>query len=332
MNKLFLSLSLLWFVAAPSSAQQSITAEAKVPLTPAVCVETGLHPEVLRSLENKLLKVVSDNGFGSWSEEFVLTADVVVNNRSMTATAPVKTLVDAELTLYIVGVTERIIISQLSLPVRGIADTEVLAVKQAVNRFNPRSPQVRAFTQGAREKIVDYYSSRVPVLIAKAQSLSDRGEYDEALAVLNAIPECVDEYATVQPLLTELYVKWLDREALEIMEQAKVETVKHNYEDAMDLLLDVDPASNHAKKASEMIRSIASQLAADEAAAMAEQLARAEQQREDMQRAQDNAIMLEKMRIEAAAKYHAEQAVSTEQKVDMAMQVGSWLFGSLKKK
>lgn len=331
MKRLIILGSLL-FAASASYAQQSLTAEAKVPLTPAMCVETGLHPDVIQTLENKLLKVVSDNGFGSWSDEFVLTADIAVTNCNMTATAPVKTLVDAELTLFVVGVSDRIVVSQMSMPLRGIADTEVLALKQAANRFNPRAPQVRAFTQGAREKIVDYYSSRVPVLIAKAQSLSDRGEYDEALAVLNGVPECVDEYVTVQKLMTDLYVKRLDREALELMEGAKVEVAKHNHAEAMDLLLCVDPASTHAKKASEMIRSITAQLAAAEAAAMAEQLARAEQQREDMLRAQDNAVMLEKMRIEAAAKYHAEQAVSTEQKVDMAMQVGSWLFGSLKKK
>lgn len=329
MNRLFLSLSLL-FVVSTTSAQQSVTAEAKVPLTPAMCAETGLHPEIIRTLENKLLKVVSDNGFGSWSDEFVLTADVAVTNRNMTVTAPVRTLVDAELTLYIVGVAERIIISQMSIPLRGIADTEMLALKQAVNRFNPRSPQVRAFTQAAREKIVDYYSSRVPVLVARAQSLSDRGEYDEALMVLGTVPECVDEYVAVQKLLTELYVKQLDREALELMEGAKVETAKHNYAEAMNLLLCVDPASTHAKKASEMIRSIAAQLAAAEAAAMAEQLARAEQQREDMLRAQENAVMLEKMRIEAASKYHAERADSAEQKADLAKQIGAWLFGALK--
>lgn len=331
MNKLFLSCSVLLLAVLTVRAQQSITAEVKVPLTPAMCVETGLHPDVIHALENKLLKVVSDNGFGSWSDEFVLTADVAVTDRNMTATAPVKTLVDAELTLYVVGVAERIIICQMSMPLRGIAATEVLALKQAVNRFNPRTPQVRAFTQGAREKIVDYYSSRVPVLVARAQSLSDRGEYDEAMTVLGTVPECVDEYVTVQKLLTELYVKRLDREALELIEGAKVEVAKHNHAEAMDLLLCVDPASNHAKKAGEMIRSITAQLAAAEAAAMAEQLARAEQQREDMLRAQDNAVMLEKMRIEAAAKYHSEQAISTEQKVDLAMQVGSWLFGSLKK-
>ena len=331
MNRLLL-FGWLLFAVSTADAQQPITAEVKVPLTPAMCAETGLHPEILRTLENKLLKVVSDNGFGSWSDEFVLTADMTVSDRSMTATAPVKTLVDAELTLYVVGVAEQMIVNQLTIPLRGIGETETLALKQAANRFNPRTPQVRAFTQEAREKIVDYYSSRVPVLMARAQSLSDRGEYDEALSVLGTVPECVDEYVTVQKMLAELYVKRVDREALEVMAGAKVEVAKHNYAEAMDLLLCVDPASNHAKKASQMIQSIAAQLAAAEAAEMAERLARAEQQREDMLRAQDNALMLEKMRIEAAAKYHSEQTAAAAQKVDLAMQVGSWLFGSLKKK
>ena len=166
------------------------------------------------------------------------------------------------------------------------------------------------------------------MLIAKAQSLADREQYVEAVAVLDAIPESVPEYASVASLKVELATQLLDRVAETAMQRAKVEMVKGNYAEAMDALVAVNPASNKAKEAYAMIDQVAAKMSEAERAAREAELARLEQEREASQRAFDNQMMLEKMRLEASSKA-AESARSAAAEVSLSG-INAWLFGKLK--
>ena len=233
-----------------------------------------------------------------------------------------------EISVYVVAVAEQTIIAETAVPVRGIGASESKAYISAINRLSPRTPAMRNFMNSCRERIVDYYAQRVPVLIAKAQSLADREQYVEAVAVLDAIPESVPEYASVASLKVELATQLLDRVAETAMQRAKVEMVKGNYAEAMDALVAVNPASNKAKEAYAMIDQVAAKMSEAERAAREAELARLEQEREASQRAFDNQMVLEKMRLEASSKA-AESARSAAAEVSLSG-INAWLFGKLK--
>ncbi|MFR9567119.1 MAG: hypothetical protein SNH13_07675 [Rikenellaceae bacterium] len=117
----------------------------------------------------------------------------------------------------------------------------------------------------SRESILSYYKTRVATLLQKAESLAQREQYEEAMAVLAPIPESVDEYAMVSQALVAIYKKKLDRDAMKIIQLAKSLISKDN-DQAITELLKVDPSSNYWAEANKIIAQIKAQLAAAEKA------------------------------------------------------------------
>lgn len=303
------------------------SAQDRIGLTPYVCTELQLPSDAMNSLNQKLLQMATQNGFGSLSGEFVLTVNPMVVDKQMTSTVPAQHIVDLEVSLYVVGVEERVVVGETSLRVRGLGRSEGKAYIAAVNRINPRSPAVRAFMNSARERIVDYYAGRVPVLLAKAQSLADRADYEGALAVLAVVPESVDEYPMVAERMSGIYTQMVDKYAAVSIQEAKSKIALRDYEGALDALLYVDPLSTRFDEASRMVDGIRRTIDAKEQAELQARLEQMEYQREQAQRAHDDEVMLRKMQIEASQK-SAEATAARAGATDSAFK--SWLFGKLK--
>lgn len=303
-------------------------AQSQVCLTPYVCDELRLPADARNSLEQKMLQMTTQNNFGSAAGEFILTVNPMVVDKQATATVPVQYIVDLEVSFYVVGMQEQVIVDETSVRVRGIGRTEGKAYIAAVNRINARTPALRQFMDSAREKIVDYYAGRVPVLLAKAQSQADRADYEGALATLAVVPESVPEYPTVAERMAGIYTQMVDKYATVSIQEAKSKIALRDYEGALDALLYVDPTSTRFDEAARMVDGIRNTIDAREQAELQARLERMEYQREMAQRAHDDEMMLRKMQIDASQKTAgAVLAVAS----DVAQgTLKDWLFGKLK--
>jgi hypothetical protein len=297
MKKIILSL-LAFGVSAMSFGQQALSAKDMVGIAPMVCDVMSLPADAQKSLGTKLTQMVTQNGFGATSGQFVLTANVVTLDKQATATAPVQYIVKQEVALFVVDLVDNVVIDEMSFEVQGIDRLENKAVIQGINQIKPRSTEVKAFMESSRAKIIDYYNARIPALLTKAQTLADQSNYYEALSLLSGIPECVDQYPQVAAKMSEVYKKMIDREAQAAILEAKGYIANRNYEAGMDALLAVDPASSHYREAMNLIQSVKSTIDAREQAAIARQLQRYEDQKEADQRYHDDAVMLEHARIQ----------------------------------
>lgn len=317
---------LLMFVAR-LSGQATIEAKQMIGITPMLPYGLNIPEDAKKSLLTKLNQMTTQNGFGSTSGSFVLTANVVTLDKQATATAPVQFVVDLEVSVYVVDVTEQLVVAETSFVVKGIDRLENKAVIQAINQIKPRGTEARAFMNNTREKLIEYYNTRIPTLITKAQSLAEMNNYRGALAVLADIPEAVDQYPVVAEQMTAIYLKMIDREAQMIIQEAEAKMAIRDYEAVVDALVWVDPSSSHFGKATEMIRQVKSTIDAREQEELEEKLKKYEEDREAAQRAYDDAVMLEKMRIEAAQKVGVETA-KTESSV--SSKLNDWFLGKFK--
>ncbi len=301
--------------------------ESKICITPYLCEEVALPQGALNSMNNKLLQMATQNNFGSRSNDFVLTVNTTVADKQITASVPAQYIVDLELTFYVVGIAEQVIVNQTAVSVRGIGRTNDRAYISAINHINPRTPALRRFMTEAREKIVDYYATRVPVLCSKAQSLADRGEYEKALGVLGTIPESVEEYPMIAEKMTATYVQMLDKYATVSLQTAKSKMVLKDYEGALEELGYVDPMSSRFDEACKMVDTIKATLDAREQAEMAARLEQMEMQREMAQKMHDDEMMMRKKQLEASQKSASERASAQMDSTTNSLQ--SWLFGKL---
>lgn len=318
MKKIFFTLLVCCFTLT-GMAQQVLDAKQMVGITPIMFDEAGLPSDAKASLALKLRQMATQNGFGSLSENFVITANAVTIDKQRTTSPPVQFIVELQVSIYVVNVLEQVIVSEMSVNVKGIEAHENKAVIKAINQINPRTPEMRNFMNQSRTKIIDYYATHTPMLMKKASTLAESGKYDEALHSLSAIPTCVDQYPAVADMMKGIYTKKIDAEAIALINQAKGEAALHNYANAMDLAAQVSPLSTHAKEVATLMANIDANVTAAEKTAAAEKMKRYE-----MQMAQQKSdAELNKIIVESASKVAIAEADASAK---ATAAVASWLF------
>lgn len=316
MKRIFWSI-ICCFIAVSLHAQ-----ERNIGITPVL--PSGLDvPERLHStLQQKLLQIATNNGYGSQSNDFILTCNVSVLEKTAVPTVPPQINLHLEVSLYVVNAIEKVIVAEKSIEIAGIDKTENSAYTQALRQLNPRKPEIRSFMASAREKIIDYYAERTPVLIAKAQSLAKTGKTDEALLTLSSIPESVPEYPAVAELMSDIFLQNLNKKNESIVISAQAAYAQKDYAEALDILAAVDPLSNQFEKASKMMTQIQSAMDENERQVKAEELEFFQKQMEYAQKVHEDEVMLKKAQIESSYKYASE--IATDASL-IGSSTSSWL-------
>lgn len=236
-----------------AQAQKSLSSKDMIAITPVVCDGMDLNESVKKMLNMKLMQIVTANGFGSTSPRYALVPNLVIVDKQVTPTAPPMFSIDFELSLYVLDVAEGVIIGETSLPLKGVDRMEAKVYVSALSQINARNPQLSVFMEKCRKSILDYYATRTMTILQKANSLAERGLYDDAIAALAPIPETVDEYAVVAETMVAIYKKRLDKDAQRYMQQAEKCMIEENMGGAIEALMKIDPSSNYWVKANEEI-------------------------------------------------------------------------------
>ncbi len=227
-------------------SQSVVSTQEMVQIAPILGSEIQLPEQGRKILSQKLSQIATQNGFGALpGGNIILTANVVVMDEQMTATAPAMIAVEAEVSLVVLNLSERVVLNEMPITVRGVDSNKDRALVKAIATLTPRSTVVRRFMIASREKVLDYYTTRIPALMAKASSFVDRKQYDEAMLVLATIPDSVDEYPAIADMLVDIYAKRLEDEALaksdpEMVDKAKAAAKSYAESKSDDVVSEVN--------------------------------------------------------------------------------------------
>ena len=330
MKRYFIGLAAALLMPLYAAAQD---AGSRIALTPYVCYDIESIPGTASSaLERKLTSMATANGFAGMSDRFLLTAIPEVMSVSMTPTAPAQFVVEGEVEVYVVNNPEEVIVGQTVYSLKGVGASEQKAVISAINQINVRSVDTRRFLENARSKIIEYYDGRLPSIIAKAQSLASMTRYDEALAVLSAVPDCLDGYPQIAEMMVDIYTSRIDRDADSLIRAASAKLASGNASAAMAELAKVDPYSTKASKADEMIARIKADAEAEKQAELQKEIESYEYEREQARQKHDDEVELTKLKLEVAREVAAsagEAAGNTA--AEAGKSAVKWLFGNLVK-
>lgn len=330
-TRIFPFIAALLLTTAATAQQQP---ESRIALTP--YVEYGLNriPDTASgALERKLTSLATANGFAAVDGDFLLTAVPAVVGTSSTPTAPPQFVAEVEVALFVINIPERIIVDQKVYTLKGVGPSEQRAVVNAVGQINVRSTDTRRFMENVRTKLLDYYAGRLPSLIAEAQSLARMTRYEEALAVLSAVPESLEEYPQVAELMVDIYTDCIDRDAKKIIAETKAMLAEGNYSDALKELVRIDPNSTLFAEADAMIAGIRTKIEAEREAELQRELERYEAERARAAQAYEDGVELEKMKLKASRDIAAKMAASASQEdataEEKSRDVVKWLLGNL---
>ncbi|HBB92577.1 MAG TPA: hypothetical protein DC042_12890 [Bacteroidales bacterium] len=200
------------------------------------------------NLENKLNQISTRYGMGA-SElmpRFIITANVVVQSKDITATAPPMTALTVDITLYIGDGIEGKVYASTSVSGKGVGENETKAYTAALRSLDPGNKRIQQFMEEGKRKIIAYYNSRCDIIIKEAQMLESQNRFDEAIYVLMCIPDvCLDCYNKAMDAVGPLFQNKIDWEC-----KAKVNAARNTWssglnrraaDNAAQILSTIDP-------------------------------------------------------------------------------------------
>lgn len=204
-------------VAQEKSSNDGISLAAYVPQQ----VE-GIPASAKKMLLNRLTQIITKNGISEnvYNSRFILAPNVAVLSKDITATAPPKTALNLNVTLYIGdGISGTLFASQ-SIELKGVGNNENKAYIAAIKRLSPKNPEILEFVAKGKEKIIEYYNNNCSLILKKAAALEAQNEFEEALVVLTNVPEASTCFNKVKSKIAILYKKSIDRDCKQKLAEA----------------------------------------------------------------------------------------------------------------
>lgn len=175
----------------------------------------GLTPGARNNLENRLSQIATLNGMGgnAIDARFIITANVVVLSKDITATAPPMHAYTLLVNVYIGDGIEGTLFSSTSIELKGADRNETKAYNQALRNLNPRDGRFKNMVETGKQRILEYYNSQCDFIISEAQAMESSGNYEGAIAKLMSVPEVAKEcYVLCMDLVEPIYKEYINKQ------------------------------------------------------------------------------------------------------------------------
>ena len=205
-------------------------------------------------LTDKLRQIAVSNGMGADNHApFFISCTVNLTNKDVIASAPVRYIQHADVSLYIADNQTERIYETYTISVKGVGDNEDRAFVNAFKNISPSHPAVKQFVVNGSKKIVEYYESQIDRFIAQAEGMAKMGEFESALYLLSTVPNVCDGYDKIADAAVRMYQTMIDYEGQKLLQKAKlVWAAGHSYDDAIEAgeyLAEISPNANCYDKA-----------------------------------------------------------------------------------
>ncbi|MCM1370105.1 MAG: hypothetical protein NC204_07000 [Candidatus Amulumruptor caecigallinarius] len=291
----------------------------EIPMTVAPPYEGDVvSPKVEQRLESKLKSIVSRAGIvGAPGSQFFISGRFDTGYAELTSGPTPAHYVNTTLSFFIGDAESHKIFSTLTLDLKGVGSTEEQAYNKAISSINFNNPEFRQFVEAGKKKILEYYNSNYPKILAKAKTAASQRNYEEAMYYATQIPECCAGFGQAQQVISSAYTARTAYEGDQLLSKAQAEWAADPTDEgarrAYEYINQIDPASPAATKAKQlgelMRKTVKSNWDFENVQKYKDELALKKQR-------MNNAASIEKARIESAraigvawAKAHSNRTV-----------------------
>lgn len=196
----------------------------RIALNPVILDNCNIAPGASNVVLNKLTQIVTKNGLAadSFDPRFIITANMVELDHYVTATAPPMQAFSFSPTLYIGDAATGILFATCPLnPVKGVGASDAQAYMQAVRSLKVNGPEIQAFIETGKTRIIEWYNTQIDFLISEANALAGQDKYDEAIALLFTVPTvCKDAFDKAMRAAEQIFQQKIDIEGAQLLNTA----------------------------------------------------------------------------------------------------------------
>jgi hypothetical protein len=205
---------------------------------------------VKENLYNKIAELISKNGIYAdpTHSRFVLTANVVVNDKYITSTAPPQHAYKLDVSFYIIDIINGQSFASYASSVSGVGTNETKAYMNALKNINVNNPAYRQFLEEGKTNVVNFLNSECDHIIRETKALAKMGQYGKALWQLINVPGFCTCYSQCMDLAEEIFQQKVDTECqTALLEATNIWNAEQSWnaaERAGKILLKIDPHSH----------------------------------------------------------------------------------------
>lgn len=220
-------------------------------------------------LLNSLNRIALENNLTTEapSSPFILTAHCDVLEKSNLPGPPIQTVYNLGLTLYILDTYNQKKFASTYIATNGVGKSEVKSYINAFKKINANSEEIKDFISVAKSKMLNYYDTQYQNIIKEAKKLASLQRYEEALAMVLAIPVCSKGGDEAQSYGYALYEEHLDRMNLFLLNRAKaLWSANQTQQVALDvcgMLANIDPYAACYDDAAKLMAEVKDQVRED---------------------------------------------------------------------
>lgn len=242
--------------------------EARIMLTSWVPPTIDGMPKASRKmLTNKLKQVVTKNGLGGspYNTRFIVSANVAVMTKDILPGPPPMHAYNLDVTLYIGDGYDGTVFASETISLKGVGTNPTKAYNGALKRLKPGNPDIQAFVETGKQKIIQYYKDNCDLIIKKAQSLADQSKFEQAIFSLTAVPSACEEcYVKAMNAIEPIYQQQIDRDCKMKLQKAtgiwNAAQDMNAAEEAGAMLASIDPDAACAGQARTLSNKIAAKV------------------------------------------------------------------------
>ncbi len=191
-------------------------------------VETSNNPNANRAnriLLNKLNQIITKSGMAGagFDDRFIITANTVELETTVTATAPAKFVSTLMVTVYLGDAIDGTLFAQWGKEIHAVGDSKYDCYANAYRKINANDEGLINMVEEGKKKIIQYYNDYGPQLVAKARAEAKSGDYDKAISRLLSIPAVCGSYSTAMKLAGQLGAESIEKSNLKLIETARAQ-------------------------------------------------------------------------------------------------------------
>lgn len=244
--------------------------DCTIPLAIEMIEQVEQFPEAsVQYLKNSLTRIAAQDlpTTDLNTSQFFLTAKVDVIDKEILPGPPQQIAQKLGITLYIGDLYNQRIFSTQYIEVSGVGKNEIKTWDNAFRQVTTNKIQVRQLMEEGRKKIINYYDTNYPSLLKQAKNEAAQQNFEQALALANAIPPCCKGYDQAEKVGLSIYKENLNRIGIDLLNKAQAIWGSGQdqvaAEKAMDYLIAIDPQSKSYNAAQALIKKISNQMRSD---------------------------------------------------------------------
>lgn len=269
------------------------------------------------SLRNKISKIITRCGMADAEGLFAVVPSVFITDDGEVDTGmSTVRVIKADLTLSVRNMVDNTVFASQTVPLQATGNSDAACMRSLVNKVNVNDVRFAKMLKDVQVRIAEYYTKLLPRIMTKVDSYVGTGQYDEALAALAMVPECVEGYAEVSEKKVEVYRKSMENKVVSVLAEADMLARKGDIDGAFELCRGCSPLSPNYSLVLEFLDRVDKKKAAAEKAAFERKMMEI-----------DAAGRKEALRVEATSEGNMLKAEYSGQAKGKRKSIGAVLLG-----